>query len=56
MAVETLISHRLGILTSDEKEQIIAFLKKSKLLEKCPKLSSDKIIEEQFLTKNLEKG
>ena len=27
------ISHKLGILTSDEKEQIIAFLKKSKLLE-----------------------
>jgi len=56
MAVETLISHRLGILTSDEKEQIIAFLKKSKLLEKYPKLSSDEIIKKTISVKKSRKG
>ncbi len=56
MAVETLISEKIGILKLEEKERILALLKKSKLLDKSFKLSADEIIRKTALDKKSRKG
>ncbi len=56
MAVETLISEKIGILKSEEKERIFQLLKKSKLLEKPFKAPADEIIKKTILDKKTRKG
>ena len=56
MAVETLISEKIGILKFDEKDRILALLKKSKLLDKSFKLSADEIIRKTTSDKKSRKG
>jgi len=56
MAVETLISEKIGILKSEERDRIFQLLKKSKLLEISFKAPVDEIIKKTILDKKTRKG
>jgi len=56
MAIETLISEKIGILKSEERDRIFQLLKKSKLLDISFKALSDEIIKKTILDKKTRKG
>lgn len=56
MAVETLISEKIGILKSEDKERIFQLLKKSKLLDISFKAFSDEIIKKTIMDKKTREG
>jgi len=56
MAVETIISEKIGILNSIDKTRIIQLLTKSKLIDNSFSLSSDEIIKKTSLDKKTRKG
>lgn len=56
MAVETLISQKIGILKLEEKDRIFQLLKKSKLLDISFKAPADDIIKKTILDKKTRKG
>jgi len=56
MAVETLISEKIGILKLEEKDRIFQLLKKSKLLDISFKVPADDIIKKTILDKKTRKG
>ena len=56
MAIETLISEKIGILKSEERNRIFQLLKKSKLLDISFKALSDEIIKKTILDKKTRKG
>jgi len=56
MAVESLISEKIGILNHSEKERIFRLLDRSKLLEINLNFSSEEIIKKTLLDKKTRKG
>lgn len=56
MKVETLISEKIGILKSEERDRIFQLLKKSKLLDISFKAPVDEIIKKTILDKKTRKG